>query len=142
MFMIKSKSEDCLSFSNRFVSTLRWAVVGGFGSTVKKSWNGATGIPSRSCREEENLATHQSAIKRIRQNQRRRMRNRSIQSAFKTRVKKVLRAVEAKEVDQAGKALKEASSSIARASSKGVIPRNTASRKISRLARRVNTLQK
>ncbi len=70
------------------------------------------------------------------------MRNRSIQSAFKTRVKKVLRAVEAKEVDQAGKALKEASSSIARASSKGVIPRNTASRKISRLARRVNTLQK
>lgn len=93
-------------------------------------------------KEEENLATHQSAIKRIRQNQRRKMRNRSIQSAFKTRIKKVLKAVETKEVDQVEKALREASSAIASAASKGIIHRNTASRKISRLALRVNALQK
>ena len=100
------------------------------------------GIPERSCKEEENLATHQSAKKRIRQQQRRRMRNRSIQSYIKTNIKKVLKAVDAKEVDQAEEAFKRASSSIAKGASKGVIHRNTASRKISRLARKVNTLQK
>jgi small subunit ribosomal protein S20 len=70
------------------------------------------------------------------------MNNRSVQSALKTHVKKVLRAIETKEVDQAEEAFKKASKYISKAASKGVIHRNTASRKISRLAHKVNTIQK
>lgn len=70
------------------------------------------------------------------------MRNRSIQSALKTHVKKVLRAVETNEGEQAEEAFKKTTQYITKAASKGVIHRNTASRKISRLAHKVNTLQK
>ncbi len=54
--------------------------------------------------------------------------------------KEVLAMVEAKDVEGAEKALKKATVTIDRAASKGVIHKNTASRKISRLSSKVHRL--
>jgi len=86
------------------------------------------------------LATHKSAEKRNRQNKKRRLRNISVKSLVKTKTKKVLQAVEAKETETAKKVLLEAVSTIDRAAAKKVFHKNTASRKISKLTRKVNTL--
>jgi len=86
------------------------------------------------------VANHPSALKRMRQNEKRRIRNRSIRSRVKTEVKKVLKAIEEKNVEEAQLALRRATSVIHRSVSKGVYHRNTAARKISRLARKVNLL--
>jgi small subunit ribosomal protein S20 len=86
------------------------------------------------------LANHPSALKRARQNQKRRLRNRAIASSIKTQVKKVLAAVDAKNVEEAAKQFRAAASILHKAVSKGVIHRNKASRKISRLARKVQKL--
>jgi len=86
------------------------------------------------------LATHKSAEKRARQNKKRRQRNAAVKSGVKTRVKDVLGAVEGKKNDDARKSLAEAIVVIDKAASKGVLHKNTASRKISRLTRKVNPL--
>lgn len=86
------------------------------------------------------MATHKSAEKRNRQNKKRRLRNISVKSLVKTKTKKVLQAVEAKETETAKKVLLEAVSTIDRAAAKKVFHKNTASRKISKLTRKVNTL--
>jgi len=91
-------------------------------------------------REEVFLATHKSAEKRMRQNERRRMRNASVKSHVKTRVKAVLAAVDAKDRETSVEALTVARKIIAKASSRGVLHRNNAARKISRLTRKVNAL--
>ncbi len=59
-------------------------------------------------------------------------------SAVKSVMKKVLSAVEEKNADQAKASLREATSALHKAVTKGVLKRNTASRRISRLAARVN----
>ncbi len=86
------------------------------------------------------MANHKSAIKRARQSEEQRVRNRS----RKTRMKNVIRGLDEiiaeKSPEKAAEQLKKVVSIIAKTSSKGVIHRNTASRKISRLARRVNAL--
>jgi small subunit ribosomal protein S20 len=87
------------------------------------------------------LATHKSALKRQRQNEKKRARNVHIRSTLKTVVKRVRLAVEAKDVEKARTALAEAIPAINKAKSKGVIHGNTASRKVSRLTRLVNSLQ-
>jgi len=86
------------------------------------------------------LATHKSAEKRARQNKKRQLRNVSIKSNVKSRLKAVLGAVEDKKKDDSRKALAEAIVVIDKAASKGVLHKNTASRKISRLTRKVNQL--
>ena len=86
------------------------------------------------------MATHQSAIKRNRQNEVRKLRNRSVKSFLRSRIKKVLEAVNAKDQEQAQATLKEAIPVIDKAASKGVIHNRTASRSVSRLTRRVNSL--
>jgi len=86
------------------------------------------------------LATHKSAEKRARQNKKRQLRNVSVKSSVKTRLKAVLSAVEEKKKDDARAALAKAISVIDKAASKGVVHKNTASRKISRLTRKVNQL--
>lgn len=87
------------------------------------------------------MATHKSALKRQKQNEKKRVRNVHIRSTLKTVVKRVRLAVEAKDVEKARTALAEAIPAINEAKSKGVIHRNTASRKVSRLTRLVNSLQ-
>ena len=86
------------------------------------------------------MATHKSAEKRARQNKKRQLRNASVKSSVKTRLKAVLGAVEDKKKDDSRKALSEAIVIIDKAASKGVLHKNTASRKISRLTRKVNQL--
>jgi len=86
------------------------------------------------------LATHASALKRARQSEKKRLRNVSIKSALKTQARKVLQAVESKNADQARKALSAIIPAYQKAAGKGAIPKKTASRKISHLTRKVNSL--
>jgi small subunit ribosomal protein S20 len=83
---------------------------------------------------------HKSTIRRARQADRRHERNRSTLNTVKTLIKKVQSAVAGKKTDEAKTSLLEATSMIGKAVSKGVLHRNTASRRISRLALRVNAL--
>jgi len=83
---------------------------------------------------------HKSTIRRARQSERRHERNRSTINAVKTMIKKVQSAVAGKKSDEAKTSLQEATSAIGKAVSKGALHRNTASRRISRLARSVNAL--
>lgn len=85
------------------------------------------------------MATHKSAEKRSRQNEKRRLRNASVRSKVKTYIKSVLAAVEAKDKEGALSALQRAIPVIAKAGAKGVYHQKTASRHISRLTRRVNS---
>ena len=87
------------------------------------------------------LATHLSAVKRARQNEKRRLRNQHVKSGVKSAVKKVRTAVEEKDVDGAQAALSKAIPIIQTAHSKGIFHKNTSSRKISRLTREVNALK-
>lgn len=87
------------------------------------------------------MATHASALKRARQSEKRRLRNKMVKSAIKTHAKKVLQAVEEKNLEKAREALTEAIPAIQRASLKKVLHKKTASRKISRLARKINALR-
>jgi len=86
------------------------------------------------------LANHKSAMKRNRQNQLQRLRNRSNKSKMKGVVKKLLEALEQKAGDQAQEALKAAIPVIEKTAVKGSIHKKNASRKISRLTKRVNAL--
>ena len=81
---------------------------------------------------------HQSAIKAARQTLKRQERNRSILRRVKTFMKKVDAAIHEKNVDAAQSSLREATSELHKAATKGTIHRNTASRWISRLSMRVN----
>ena len=82
-----------------------------------------------------------SAEKRARQSVKRNLRNRSVESGVKTVLKKVEAAVTSGNRDDAGKALLQAVKTLNKAASKGVVHRNTASRNISRLTKKVNALQ-
>jgi small subunit ribosomal protein S20 len=88
------------------------------------------------------LATHRSAEKRDRQNKKRKGRNAAVKSKTKTEIKKVLAAVEEQDRDSSEKALKSAITVITKAASKGVYHKNNASRKVSRLTKKVNALKK
>lgn len=86
------------------------------------------------------MANIKSAKKRILVNKTKADRNKAIRSGVKTSVKKVLAAVEANDKDAAAKALVAATATIDKAAGKGVYHKNTASRKISRLAQAVNKM--
>ena len=86
------------------------------------------------------MANTRSAEKRNRQAQRRRTRNLHVRTGVKGVVKKVREAVAKGDAAQAKEALHQAARLIDRASSKGVLHRNAASRKIARLSRAVSHL--
>ena len=86
------------------------------------------------------MANIKSAKKRILTNQKKAARNQAVKSGVKTAIKKVRVAIEAGNKDEAAKALLAATSAIDKAESKGVLKKNTASRKVSRLALAVNKL--
>ena len=83
------------------------------------------------------MAHSKSSKKRIFIGERNANRNQAIKSRVKTFVKKVLSAVEAKNVDEAKTALQVAYKELDKAVTKGVLKKNTASRKKSRLALKV-----
>jgi small subunit ribosomal protein S20 len=86
------------------------------------------------------LATHKSAIKRNRQNAKKQLINQMRRTRVKSLTKEVFAAVEAGDREAAQNALGKAVPVIQRAASRGTFHRNTASRKISRLSKRVNTI--
>ena len=83
---------------------------------------------------------HKSTIRRARQSEKRHVRNRAAITAVKSLVKKVQSAVADKKVEEAKASLREATSALSKAVSKGLLKRNTASRRISRLTHHVNSL--
>ena len=86
------------------------------------------------------MANTASATKRNRQAQKRRTRNVQVRTGVKTAVKKVREALEKGDGAAAKAALLAAQATIGKASSKGVVHKNTASRKIGRLAHAVAKL--
>ena len=88
------------------------------------------------------MANIKSAIKRIQVTERQALRNKSIKSAVKTQIKKVITAVENKDAAAAQTELQAAIKKISMAASKGIYHKNTAGRKVSRLTKLVNEISK
>ena len=86
------------------------------------------------------MANIKSAKKRILVNRTKAERNKAIKSGVKTSVKKVTAAIDANDKEAAKAALLAATATIDKAASKGVFHKNTASRKVSRLAQAVNKM--
>ena len=86
------------------------------------------------------MANIKSAKKRILVTKTKNERNKAIKSAVKTAIKKVDAAVAAKDKEAAAAALLAATSAIDKAATKGVYHKNTASRKVSRLSKAVNSI--
>ena len=86
------------------------------------------------------MANSPQARKRIRQAARRTEVNTARRSRVRTYIKRVETAIDAGDADAARAALREAQPEIMRGVSKGVMPKNTAARKISRLNKRVKLL--
>ena len=86
------------------------------------------------------MANTPQAKKRIRRNARRTDINRARVSRIRTFVKQVEAAIEAGDKDQALAAISKVQPELARGVSKGVIHKNTAARKFSRLSRRIASL--
>ncbi|MBW2428569.1 MAG: 30S ribosomal protein S20 [Deltaproteobacteria bacterium] len=85
------------------------------------------------------MANHKSAIKRARQNEIRRLRNKSTKTRIKSIVKEVRSSAEETTGAETKVNLNAVQSVIDKASKKGVIHKRTAARKISRLAKLVNS---
>lgn len=88
--------------------------------------------------EEPQVANHASALKRAKQSEKRRIRNKAVRTTLRRSIKAVRQAVEAGDAAAAQEALKTAIPTIDKAASKGVIHNRNASRKISRLTQSVN----
>lgn len=83
------------------------------------------------------MPQHQSAVKRVRQNEKRRNHNRKLRSKLRTLVNKVL---EATDKEQAQTHLKEATSYVDKMAAKGIIHDNNAARKKAKMTKHVNNL--
>jgi len=86
------------------------------------------------------MANTKSAKKAARQAERRTLINKSRTSRMRTFVRKVEEAIASGDKEAANQALRQAQPEIMRSASKGIIHRNTASRKISRLSARIKAL--
>ncbi len=88
------------------------------------------------------MANHKSAIKRHKQSLVRAARNRAARSRVKNSIKAVRRAIQENNTEVAGQALVAATSVLDKAASKGSIHWKQAARKISRLSKAVNAINK
>ncbi len=87
------------------------------------------------------MANHKSALKRHRQSLKRRARNVAVKSSLKTTIKKVREAITQKDAGKAQELLVQTTTALDKAASKGVIHKNNAARRISRLAHSVNAIE-
>lgn len=85
------------------------------------------------------MANHKSAVKRHRQSEIRRLRNRSLKSSLHTQIKKAHAEIDKGEAKPTAGEVKLAVKALATASSKGVLNKKTASRRISRLMKKANS---
>ncbi len=86
------------------------------------------------------MANHASALKRVRRNERRAVINTTRRSRIRSFIKKVETAIENGQADAAKEAFKAAQPEIQKGVSKGIMHKNTAARKLSRLSARVKAL--
>ncbi len=86
------------------------------------------------------MARHISALKRTRQNEKRRLRNQMRKTRVKNMVREVRQAVAQQKPEEAQAALQKAIPVIARVAGKGTLHWRTAARKISRLTKQVQAL--
>lgn len=86
------------------------------------------------------MANLASAKKRIKQNEQNRTRNRVRKSVIKTETRKFLEAVHGGDVSAAQQMLASVTKKLDQVAAKGTLHKNTASRRKSRLARRLNAL--
>ena len=87
------------------------------------------------------MPNHASAQKRVRRNARRAEINGARMSRMRTFIKKVEQNIEEKNYDGANAALKAAQPEIMRSVAKGLVHKNTAARKVSRLSARIRALK-
>lgn len=87
------------------------------------------------------MPNHKSAEKRVRQSEKKQERNTAVRSAARTAVKKARVAISAGKKEEAKAAYTDAMKTLSSAASKGVIHKNNASRRISRLALQLNGLK-
>jgi small subunit ribosomal protein S20 len=85
------------------------------------------------------VANIKSQIKRNKQNERRRLRNKSVKSSLKTAVRKFDAALEQGDLDTATVLMRDAGRKLDKAASKGVIHRNQAANRKSSIARRLQS---
>jgi len=86
------------------------------------------------------VANIKSQIKRNRQNEKRRLRNKSVKSALKTAVRKFNEANANGDTEQAAALMREASRKLDKAVSKGVIHKNQAANRKSAIAKRLQSI--
>ncbi len=86
------------------------------------------------------MANIKSAKKRIVTSRKRALKNKMEKSAVKTAIRRVREAVEAGDKEKADEACKEAVRKIEKAGSHGVYKKNNVSRKVSQVAKAVNTI--
>ena len=86
------------------------------------------------------MANIKSQIKRNKQNEKARLRNKATKSALKTAIRKYHAAVESGDVEAAGALMRDASRKLDKAVSKGVIHRNQAANRKSAIAKRQHEL--
>jgi len=87
------------------------------------------------------VANHRSAIKRIGISEKRRQRNRVVRGSTRSSVRRARSLVDKHQLVEAETAVKSAVSALDRAASKGVIHKNNAARRKSRLMRQLNQAQ-
>ncbi len=87
------------------------------------------------------MPTNKSTKKRVRQNVKCRMRNRSQKSALRTQIKKFVQSVQNKNMTDAEKHFSLTTKKLDQVAAKGIIHKKTASRKKSRLAKVLNKLK-
>ena len=88
------------------------------------------------------MANHKSAAKRARQAVRKTAVNNRRKSAVKTHEKHLIKAIEAKDIKALPQLLKNFTAEVMKAAQKGVMKKETASRKVSRVSTRVSALSK
>ncbi len=86
------------------------------------------------------MANIKSQIKRNRQNEKARLRNKAVKSSLKTAIRKFNAAVQNGDAEAAGALLRDASRRLDKAASKGIIHKNQAARRKSRLMRRLEKI--
>ena len=88
------------------------------------------------------MANIKSAIKRNRQNEKRRLHNRHYRGGARTFVRKARLAIESGDLEAAREATKTAVSALDKAAEKGIIHKNNASRRKGRLMKQLAALEK
>lgn len=87
------------------------------------------------------MAHTASAKKRIRQSEKRNLRNRAYKSKMKTFIKKFNDVLKTSDVEKAQLAFIDAQSVVAKTASKGVIHKNNAARRIAKMAEKLNSIK-